>query len=344
MYSMGSWSRTWMAMLAVALAAGSAWAQGRPSGDPGADPKQGQQPPGQPDTSGVAPRSVPGPETAAEDAAGEHVRRREDITYRPTIEERQDFDCRLIGSMEALILGKESLNAKATILSKATAQNADGTVRVAYKIVDGLCDIGGKQKTVGKKDTILYADFDPRHQMLKVENANSTEVPEDGKKDKLDLGTILLYVCTSVAFHERSMGEGTHWSAEYQTIDANGRKLRMSGEHDLVEFLPDGDRRVAVIHSVLTIPVMGKAGSFDVAGKLDCDVLSEVYVDTGELRYRRAVCSGTLHSLVALDIPRLEAWVRLLRDGQPVASLHEPDALPQLPPPEVRPEPEEGQG
>jgi len=108
----------------------------------------------------------------------------------------------------------------------------------------------------------------------------------------------------------------------------------MGGSNELIGFVFDGKRRVAAIHSLFDIPVRGRSGTLDLQGSLACDVVSEVYIDTGEIRYRRAVSNGEMKpsgSLlpIKIDISDLETVMgMILPDQRPATALFQPSAAP----------------
>ena len=93
-----------------------------------------------------------------------------------------------------------------------------------------------------------------------------------------------------------------------------------------------------ITNSIFTGPVSFAGASFDqpldLQGSLACDVVSEVYIDTGEIRYRRAVSNGEMKpsgSLlpIKIDISDLETVMgMILPDQRPATALFQPSAAP----------------
>lgn len=319
-------------LVCAALVASAVWGEpGRPDRDP-------------PSNGGVQSRGD-GASSSTDDAdsdpaaGSERVRRRETIRYQPSVGSELRYVCTMNGRATIRFMGEKSLVGGADMAQRVDRIEPDGMVYVSTFIQNGRAALGEK-KEYHTEDRLLVAQFDALHQMHKVERVPTEEEKaaeaagdaEDDKEEAIDLATILLYLLTSVDYHERSMGVGTKWQTTHTVIDANGKQITMGGSNELVGFLFDGKRRVAVIHSLFDIPVRGRSGTLDLQGSLACDVISEVYIDTGEIRHRRAVSNGEMKpsgSLlpIKIDISNLETVMAVvLPDQRPAAALWSPGA------------------
>jgi len=260
-------------------------------------------------------------------------RRRETLRYRPAAGVELRYACEMNGRAEIRFMGNKELTGSADLRQKVARVDENGLVHVATHIENGITAIGD-EKEYETKDTILVAQFDSFHQMHRVDRIRSEEDKEDDEEendDRLDLGTILLYLTTSVAYRDRSIGEGSKWDAEYRVIDTHGQEIPMAEHNEFVTFLYDGPRRIAVIKSLFEIPIRGRAGSIRLKGSLECDVISEVYVDTGGMRYRSAMCNGKLKPdggvlPLKAEIKNLNAVLGICGpDGVAVEPLYNPD-------------------
>jgi len=324
--------RTVSVLACLALVGGAVWSEpGRPDRDP--PPNNGVQSRGE-----GTPSGTDGADSDPS-ASAERVRRRETIRYQPPVGSEARYVCTMNGRATIRFMGDKPLVGGADMTQKVERLDPDGMVYVSTFIQNGHAALGDK-KEYRTEDRLLLAQFDALHQMHKVERVPTDEEKaaqaagetEDDGEEAIDLATILLYLLTSVDYHQRSMGVGTKWQTTYSVIDANNKQITMGGTNELVGFVFDGTRRVAVIHSLFDIPVRGRSGTLDLQGSLACDVISEVYVDTGEIRYRRAISNGEMKpsgSLlpIKIDISNLEtAMGMVLPDRRPATALWSPEA------------------
>jgi len=223
------------------------------------------------------------------------VRRRELIQFAPAPESDQHFACTLSGELKVPFWGSHGMDGTWTMTRKVLEVDADRQrIRASMTFDSGTCKVAGTTATIAQQPPLMCT-YDTRHRLLQID---PTDIPPaahgmDGD-DIITLSGILVLLCETVPYHVRSAGVGTRWVDDYECLDVNGRRVRVSGTSRLVAFVDDGDRRAGVIESKLQIPVTGNVAGAHLIGRLECHVLSEVYVDDGSLRYRDMLAEGTL--------------------------------------------------
>lgn len=270
------------------------------------------------------------PDEAAETAPA-RLRRREPIRFNPPPDCEHRFACAISGQLKASFWGRHQVRGEATMLRKVLLVDpANDLVRISTGLESGTCRVDNTAKRVGGEPPLL-CDFDSRHRLLRVgKSGDPVDTEEVSAASILDLGSVMMFLFYSVPFHVRTAGVGTAWDAEYSCIDVNGNSVTLSGSHELVAFMFEGSRRVAVIRSDLQIPVYGKINQYRLSGTLQCKVISEVYVDCGGLRYRDSLGAGTLKASggiisVDVDVSDLRNTLRLiLPTGRPAEPLFDP--------------------
>ena len=262
-----------------------------------------------------------GPADAQGAASARRERRRENIEYRPPV----GAEYALAASMKGEVAGSD-ISAESAFHTIVERIDKDGLVYARMHLTPGKCQAGS-----GVYDTDTGAEwmavFDSRHILQRVELITPPREGQVGADEVLDLASVMMYVFFSVAYHVRSAGVGTVWNADYSTIDMNGRKLYVHEKSRLVRFLWEGDRRVALIESTCDVPIRARLRGVQVAGTVNSRIVSEVYVDTGEIRYRRSVGDGPLTARaggfsVDIDVDDLVSVLRATTpDGRPVEPL-----------------------
>lgn len=223
------------------------------------------------------------------------ARRRELIRFAPAPDSEQHFDCTLSGELKVPFWGSHGMDGTWTMTRKVLDVDANGDqIRTSMTFDSGTCKVAGTTATIAKQPPLVCI-YDTRHRLLQMD---PTDIPPDTHgmdgDDIITLSGILVLLCETVPYHVRSAKVGTEWVDDYECRDVNGRRVRVSGTSVLVAFVDDGDRRVGVIESKLQIPVTGGVAGAHLIGRLECHVLSEVYVDDGQLRYRDMLAEGTL--------------------------------------------------
>ncbi|HOS93767.1 MAG TPA: hypothetical protein PLQ54_10675 [Armatimonadota bacterium] len=277
------------------------------------------------------------PDEAAE-AAPTRLRRREPIRFNPPPDCEHRFACAVSGQLKASFWGRHRVRGEAVMLRKVLEVDpARDLVQVSTGLESGICRVDDTAKQVGGEPPLI-CDFDARHRLLRVSKSGDPAGTEEvASASILDLGSVMMFLFYSVPFHVRTAGVGTAWDAEYSCVDVNGDAVTLSGSHELIAFMFEGGRRVAVIRSDLQIPVYGKINRYRLSGTLQCKVISEVYVDCGGLRYRDSVGAGTLKASggiisVDVDVSDLRNTLRLiLPNGSPAEPLYDPTHPPADP-------------
>lgn len=259
------------------------------------------------------------------------LRRREPIRFNPPPDCEHRFVCAITGQLKASFWGRHRVRGEAVMLRKVLHVDPAGDlVRISTGLESGTCQVDDTVKQVGGEPPLI-CEFDSRHRLLRVSKSGDPAGTEEvSPASILDLGSVMMFLFYSVPFHVRTAGVGTAWDAEYACVDVNESAVTLSGSHELIAFMFEGDRRVAVIRSDLQIPVYGKINQYRLSGTLQCKVISEVYVDCGGLRYRDSVGAGTLKASggiisVDVDVTDLRNTLRLvLPTGQPAGPLYDP--------------------
>ncbi len=255
------------------------------------------------------------------------ARRREEIVYALEVGTEDRYLWEASGDFKATGQGTQRVDLTATMVREVIGTDDEGITTIRTYVAEGEANV--KPNVTDLAQCLpLVAKFDARHRLQSVEEEDGPKAKDDMARMARDLSSVVMYVFYSVPFHVRSARVGTDWEDECEIIDVKGRMLRLSGIHELIAFHYDGPRRVAVIESTCLIPVRGEIAGYKIAGKAECEVLSEVYIDTGALRYRRAVTNaelaargGVLSGHVWLD--DLGTTIRLLGpDGKPAEPLH----------------------
>jgi len=264
------------------------------------------------------------------DSGDGRQRRRESIRFAPAPDSEDHFACTLSGELKVPFWGSHGMDGTWTMTRKALEADAENDeVRASMTFDSGTCKVAGTTATIAKQPPLMCT-YDTRHRLLKID---PSEIPPathgmDGD-DIITLSGILVLLCETVPYHVRSARVGTTWTDDYDCVDVNDRRVRVSGTSELVAFVDDGDRRVGVIESKLQIPVTGNVAGAHLIGRLECHVLTEVYVDSGSLRYRDMLAEGTLAAGTAnVDVDDLHTTLALVPpEGDAVRALYTaPDA------------------
>jgi hypothetical protein len=279
--------------------------------------------PGGPEPAKGGEGSEPGVRAVAPASTHGYIRRREVLAFRAEEGRDQRLHCTMTGSVAGM-----ALDADAEFMTHVNTVDDEGVGCLSVMMGDGKAKVGGTRYDT-KVGAVWKACFDPLYRILRVQldKAPDPNLPV-ASDDVTALGSILLYQFFSVAYRERSVGPGTTWKEEYRTEDVDGKSLRVEGDHELLEFVFDGHRRVAVIHSTVRVPVYTTVSGVTVGGAVNNDVLSEVYVDTGEVRYRESTGDGPLNALagpfsVNVNVKDLHVVLReVLEDGTLVDPIH----------------------
>jgi len=255
------------------------------------------------------------------DGGPTRARRRESIRFVPTPDSEYHYACTLSGELKVPFWGSHGMDGTWTMTRKALEADTDNDrVQASMTFDSGTCKVAGTTATIAKQPPLICT-YDTRHRLLQID---PTEIPADTHgmdgDDIITLSGILVLLCETVPYHVRSARVGTEWVDEYECIDVNDRRVRVSGTSELVAFVDDGDRRVGVIESKLQIPVTGNVAGAHLIGRLECHVLSEVYVDDGSLRYRDMLGEGTLAAGTAnVDVDDLHTTLAAMSpDGDAV--------------------------
>lgn len=242
------------------------------------------------------------------------ARRRELIQFAPAPESEQRFACTLSGELKVPFWGSHGMDGTWTMTRKVLEVDADGDqIRASMTFDSGTCKVAGTTATIAKQPPLMCI-YDTRHRLLQMD---PTDIPPDTHgmdgDDIITLSGILVLLCETVPYHVRSAKVGTEWVDDYECRDVNDRRVRVSGTSRLVAFVDDVDRRVGVIESRLQIPVTGSVAGAHLIGRLECRVLSEVYVDDGHLRYRDMLAEGTLAAGTAnVDVDDLHTTLAVM--------------------------------